>query len=148
MGLTGLEKSLRQRKNLIVNRLITIATKVDLKGQIYCEVIERNLDRLLKLGIDMKPFFQSSLPFRKIEEHYYPQYHERDDSVIVPSTFSTTKDVLGSYSIVMAEMEKDSHLQMINKIINPSQAKKYSAMKSFRSEHMGFEEFDEEEHDD
>lgn len=55
--MTGFDRTVRQRKNLIVNRLILIAAKVDFKGQIYCEVIEKNLDRLMKLGIDLKPFF-------------------------------------------------------------------------------------------
>jgi hypothetical protein len=41
--------------------MFNLMLKIDETGFVYCETIERNLDRMIAADIDFTPFFQSKM---------------------------------------------------------------------------------------
>ena len=58
-----------------IERLLQIMINCDQRGILYQNVLQRNLIRLFKTGIDLKPYFGSQMPMFKIEHPDFPQYH-------------------------------------------------------------------------
>ena len=61
----------------IIERFIELMIKADPRGVLYSPLINRNLMKLLRLPIDMKPCLLSALVMHKIENSKYENYSMR-----------------------------------------------------------------------
>ena len=59
----------------IVERFLHFMILADAKGLVYQKTIDRNLSHVFNMGIDLKHYFESSLPFVPIVNESYPEYH-------------------------------------------------------------------------
>ena len=61
--------------------------KGDKKGFLYSSYITPYLFEMKKMGIDLKPFFNSFIPYHKIDENNenFPSYHIDTEYKIVSS---------------------------------------------------------------
>ena len=59
LGKTALQLAIQKKDVLMTNNLLDLLIRGDKKGVIYSEYINPHLFELKKLGIDLKPFFNS-----------------------------------------------------------------------------------------
>jgi hypothetical protein len=59
LGKSALQLAIQNKDVLMTNNLLDLLIRGDKKGVIYSEYINPHLFELKKLGIDLKPFFNS-----------------------------------------------------------------------------------------
>ena len=61
--------------NNVAERLVYLMISCDHSGLLYYDIIDRNVEKMLMMGIDLKIYFASNICFHKIESPFYPLYH-------------------------------------------------------------------------
>lgn len=51
----------------------------DKEGLLYQKVIDRNIFKLIEMGIDLKVYFKSNMPVRKFYGEDFPKNHPNSD---------------------------------------------------------------------
>ena len=74
--------------------------KADPRGILYSPLIDRNLMKLLKLPIDMKPCLMSALVMHKIENSRYENYSTDRCESFIGSNLTTLSEVCNNYEKV------------------------------------------------
>lgn len=67
----------------------------DTKGLLYSDIIDENLAKLFQMGIDLKPFFSSPLPYHKVDS--YPEYHIDDRELLLAINLDSLASVKEGY---------------------------------------------------
>lgn len=80
-----------------VERFLQFMIISDTKGLVYQDIIDRNIEQMLHMGIDLKPYFASNLPFHMIDQDNYPDYHVDDRTLKVPSDLPSLQEVCNNY---------------------------------------------------
>ena len=80
-GLNPLDKAISDKNIQFSTNLLELLIKGDKKGFLYSKFINPQLIELKKMGIDLKPFFNSVIPFHKIDENNekFIQYHSNSE---------------------------------------------------------------------
>ena len=76
----------------------------DANGLLYQDIIDRNIENLFKMGIDLKLYFKSSLPYHTIESpdpKKYPEYHTDPSTVRESSTLESLNQVYDNYEQII-----------------------------------------------
>ena len=68
-GKTALQLAIENKDMLMTNNLLDLLIRGDKNGVIYSDYINPHLFELKKLGIDLKPFFNSVISYHKIDEN-------------------------------------------------------------------------------
>ena len=53
------------------------------------------------MGIDLKPYFESHLPYYKIQNESYVHYHPDDSEILRGSTLQSLAEICSSYKEVI-----------------------------------------------
>ena len=59
----------------MLERFLKLMIAHDKCGILYSSIIQRNIYKLLKHGVDIKIYFDSPLSLYKISNEIYPEYH-------------------------------------------------------------------------
>lgn len=63
--------------------------KADPNGKLYGPIIDRNIEKIFRMGLDLKPYFNSPLAFYEISNvPSYPTYHTDNTEVLTHSSLS------------------------------------------------------------
>jgi len=74
----------------LVQRFLNYMIVSDTKGMMYSNIIERNIENLMKMGIDLKPYFESPLVFCKIDNpEKYPINHKSGRKLLTYTNFNS-----------------------------------------------------------
>lgn len=101
---TVFDKAVSSDKPLtdIIERFIELMIKADPRGVLYSPLINRNLMKLLRLPIDMKPCLLSALVMHKIENSKYENYSTEEEGFI-GSNLQTLYEVCEKYNEVWGD---------------------------------------------
>ena len=61
-----LEKAIKDKDVMAVNTWMDLLIKADQQGLLYADYISPHLSEMKKLGIDLKPLFESRILFYKV----------------------------------------------------------------------------------
>jgi hypothetical protein len=80
-GKTALQLAIQNKDVLMTTNLLDLLIRGDKKGVLYSEYINPHLFELKKLGIDLKPFFNSVIAYHKIDENNknFVPYHTNSE---------------------------------------------------------------------
>ena len=80
-GKTALQLAIQNKDVLTTTNLLDLLIRGDKKGVLYSEFINPYLFELKKLGIDLKPFFNSVIAYHKIDENNkkFVPYHTNSE---------------------------------------------------------------------
>ena len=109
--------SLDQPKST-VQRMLNLMLKIDEKGFVYSETIERNLDRMIAADIDFTPYFQSKMAIYEIpfDSESYVQFHTCLKELYIPVNYEK--------AVSISELNKDYAKWIEPKLDSPSQSNK------------------------
>ena len=83
---TAINDAIAKNLTNIVKRYLNLLMIKDPTGLLYHHIIDEHLIHFLKMGINLKDYFNSRLPFVPIKS--FRQYHKCMRTIIVPSTLS------------------------------------------------------------
>lgn len=73
---------------------MNIMIKATPRWLINGDVIDRNVEKIKRMGIDMKTYFQSSLALFEItDEPSFPNYHTVNDSKLINSSLNSVNEL-------------------------------------------------------
>ena len=75
----------------------------DLTGRLYNDLLDKNIEHLMNMGIDMRAYFNSNICFHKIDTHLYPVYHRNDQTYVLHSQLHDINEIYNNYDTVIEE---------------------------------------------
>lgn len=81
----------------------------DLNGHIYRETIDRQMPKLMLMGIDMKPMLESEMAQYQIESNAWPDYHSNRHMMTVPAEFESIEEIEKNYNkVIEVKLEQNT----------------------------------------
>ena len=129
-GKTVFDIVVKAREVFCIQKLINVMLNNEHIGILYNTIIDMNLDSLLKLGIDMRQYFESAMAFKKLEG-YFPLYHVNPASIVFGGKHNTIKEILTDYhnfieKQIDVKTRKGLRTRIRELIFNPPKSKRKS----------------------
>ena len=79
--------------NLILDILINFQN-----NPFFNKIVDKHLNTLIEKGVDLKEYFESSLPLFQIKNDEYEDLHENNETAIYPVNIDHINEIYGKYN--------------------------------------------------
>ena len=93
-------------------KLLYHAMTLGNKGILYSTIFDRNLVKMLNLELNMKSYFNSSIPFVKISCDHFPAYDKDQREIMIPSSLIDLRHILLNYTKVVKPFLKPEGIKI------------------------------------
>lgn len=66
----ALQEALENASGLLAQNILQLCIQSDESGLLYSQQINTLLQQLIKMGLDLKPYLNSNIPYHQVEEQY------------------------------------------------------------------------------
>lgn len=97
---TPFDVAVRSKQMSNIKKLLQLMIKYSDQGLLNAPVIDRNVVKLWKLGVALKPYFSSTLAYKSLQG-YYPEYHQDDRTLLIPANEASFRQVSVNYDKIV-----------------------------------------------